>query len=102
MMPSIQKIKEIEKLPKIIKDQIEQKIDSSEMEKYIQFIEKNSFEYDIYSHEQEMQQLLYHGGMLVDVNDFEDGMNMYLEKTRSRFNQLKKPFLEKILTSRMR
>jgi len=102
MIESIQRIKEIEKLPEIIKAQMEQKIDPSEIEKYIQFIEKNSFEYDMYSHEQEMQQLLYHGGMLVDVNNFEDRMNMYLEKTRSRFNQLKKPYLEKILASKMR
>ena len=95
----IKRVKEIENLPKMIKEEIGKKIESEEIEKYIQFIEKNSFDYELYSHEQEMQKFLYYGGRLVDVNNFEEKINLFLEKTKPRFEQLKKHYLEEILTN---
>ena len=69
MIPSIQKVKEIEKLPELIKQTISRQIEPKEIEKYIQFVEKKSFEYNLILHGQEMQKFLYHGGVLVDVYD---------------------------------
>ena len=89
---SIKKIEKIEELPSIITQTMKEKIDPKEIEKYIKFVEKKSFEYNLILHGQEMQKFLYHGGMLVDVDDLSENMNNYLENTRSRFNQLKKEY----------
>ena len=93
MIPSIQKVKEIEKLPELIKQTISRRIEPKEIEKYIQFVEKKSFEYDQISHGQEMQKFLYHGGVLVDVSDLPNKMNVFLENTKPRFQQLKNAYL---------
>jgi hypothetical protein len=41
-----------------------------------------------------MQKFLYHGGVLVDVNDLSNKMNAFLENTKPRFQQLKNAYLE--------
>ena len=41
-----------------------------------------------------MQEFLYHGGLLVDVNITEKNMNVFLENTKPRFQQLKNAYLE--------
>ena len=94
MIPSIQKVKEIEKLPELIKQTISRRIEPKEIEKYIQFVEKKSFEYNQILHGQEMQKFLYHGGVLVDVSDLPNKMNVFLENTKPRFQQLKNAYLE--------
>ena len=43
-----------------------------------------------------MQKFLYHGGMLVDVDDLSENMDKYLENTKSRFNQLEKEYQKHI------
>ena len=94
MIPEIRRLSEIEKLPDVIRSELNRKIDPSNIEKYIQFIEKNSFDYNSILHGQEMQKFLYHGGLLVDVKITEKNMNVYLENTKPRFQQLKNAYLE--------
>ena len=94
MIPDIHRLKEIEKLPEVIKKELDKKINSKHIEKYIQFIENNSFEYNFILHGQEMQEFLYHGGLLVDINITEKNMNVFLENTKPRFQQLKNAYLE--------
>ena len=94
MIPDIHRLKEIEKLPEVIKKELDKKINPKHIEKYIQFIENNSFEYNLILHGQEMQEFLYHGGLLVDVNITEKNMNVFLENTKPRFQQLKNAYLE--------
>ena len=40
-----------------------------------------------------MQKFLYHGGVLVDVSDLPNKMNVFLENTKPRFQQLKNAYL---------
>jgi len=94
MIPEIRRLSEIEKLPDVIRSELNRKIDPSNIEKYIQFIEKNSFDYNSILHGQEMQKFLYHGGLLVDVKITEKNMNVFLENTKPRFQQLKNAYLE--------
>ena len=94
MIPDIHRLMEIEKLPEVIKKELDKKINPKHIEKYIQFIENNSFEYNFILHGQEMQEFLYHGGLLVDVKITEKNMNVFLENTKPRFQQLKNAYLE--------
>ena len=96
MIPGVHRLKEIEKLPDAIKSELDRKINPEHIEKYIQFIESNSFEYDLTSHGQEMSKFLYNGERWVDVEISENNMQEYLTKTKSRFEQLKNEYLKNI------
>ena len=96
MIPDVHRLKEIEKLPDAIKSELDRKINPEHIEKYVQFIENNSFEYNLSSHGQEMGKFLYNGERLVDIEISENNMQEYLTKTKSRFEQLKHSYLESI------
>jgi len=96
MIPSIHRLKEIEKLPEAIKIELDKKINPEHIEKYIQFTESNSFEYNMQIHGQEMQKFLYNGGFLVDIEISENDMQEYLTKTKSRFIKLKNEYLKNL------
>ena len=94
MITDIHKLKEIEKLPEVIKNELDKKINPKHIEKYIQFLESNSFVYNFIVHGQEMQEFLYNGGVLVDIDISENDMQEFLTKTESRFIQLKNEYLK--------
>ena len=96
MIPDVHRLKEIEKLPDAIKSELDRKINPEHIEKYVQFIENNSFEYNLSSHGQEMGKFLYNGERLVDIEISENNMQEYLTKTESRFIKLKNEYLKNI------
>ena len=96
MIPDVHRLKEIEKLPEAIKSELDRKINPEHIEKYVQFIENNSFEYNLMSHSQEMGKFLYNGERLVDIEISENNMQEYLTKTESRFIKLKNEYLKNI------
>ena len=96
MIPAVHRLKEIEKLPEVIKNELDKKINPEHIEKYIQFIESNSFEYNLTLHGQEMSKFLYNGERWVDVEISENNMQEYLTKTESRFLKLKNEYLKNI------
>ena len=97
MISDIKKLDEIEKLPLIIKNELKREINSCSLEKYIQFIEKNSFEYDMVLHGQMMQKFLYHGSLLADVEINDLDMKRFFEETKNEFLKLKNAYLQVIL-----
>ena len=96
MIPGVHRLKEIQKLPDAIKSELDRKINPEHIEKYVQFIENNSFEYDLTSHGQEMGKFLYNGERLVDIEISENNMQEYLTKTESRLIKLKNEYLKNI------
>ena len=96
MIPEVRKIDKIENLSNTIHDALKTKVDQKNIEKYIQFIEKNSFDYDFTLHVMEMQKYVFHGSLLVDVEFSEEDINEFFDKTKSRFQQLKNAYLEYI------
>jgi len=96
MIDDIYRLKEIEKLPEYINECLSKKVDSKNIEKYIQFIEKNSFDYNFILHGQLMQKFLYHGSLLVDVEFSEEKMNEFFDKTKDEFDKLTRAYVKKI------
>ena len=96
MIPEVRKIDKIENLSNTIHDALKTKVDQKNIEKYVQFIEKNSFDYNFILHVMEMQKYVFHGSLLVDVEFSEEEINEFFDKTKSRFQQLKNAYLEYI------
>ena len=96
MIPEVRKIDKIENLSNTIYDALKTKVDQKNIEKYVQFIEKNSFDYNFFLHVMEMKKYVFHGSLLVDVEFSEEKINEFFDKTKSRFQQLKNAYLEYI------
>ena len=96
MIPEVRKIDKIENLSNTINDALKTRVAPKNIEKYVQFIEKNSFDYNFILHVMEAQKYVYHGSLLVDVEFSEEEMNEFLNKTKSRFAKLTRAYVEKI------
>ena len=96
MIPDIKKIDKIENLSKTIKDALRIKVNPKNIEKYIQFVEYNSFEYNLTLHGLEMQKYVFGGSLLVDIEFSEEKMNEFFNKTKDEFDKLTRAYVKKI------
>ena len=96
MIPEVRKIDKIENLSNTIHDALKTKVDQKNIEKYIQFIEKNSFDYNFTLHVMEMQKYVFGGSLLVDIEFSEEKMNEFFDKTKDEFDKLTRAYVKKI------
>jgi len=96
ILPSVFKIGELEKLPDLIKTALNHKVDSSYLDRYMRFLEKNSFEFDYMGYLTEELDHFYFGGSSQNVSISEKKMEEFLEKHDSDFNRLTDEFLKKL------
>lgn len=97
MLPSVSRIKSIEELPKIIRDSLKKKINTSDLNQYVNFVNNNSFLFDTIAIELGYHRHFYHDGNLVDVEITESQMKSFLTEFNKEFNQLATEHLKKIL-----
>ena len=96
MIPEVQKIDKIENLSKMINDALKIKVNPKNIEKYIQFVEYNSFEYNCPMHTLAMQKYVFGGSLLVDIEFSEEKMNEFFDKTKDEFDKLTRAYVKKI------
>ena len=95
-LKSVSKIEKIEDLPNVIRSQLKKEIDIADLNKYVNTIEKNSFEFDISELELSYHQYFYHGGYLVDVDITTPQMKSYLDTHRTKYDKLALEHVKKI------
>ncbi len=88
ILPSVYRLEKIEELPKIIRLALKTKVNISDVNKFVNFIHKNSIEFNLQKFTMETDEYFYYGGFLVDQNISEDKMKFYLEKNLPQFKQL--------------
>ena len=76
----------ISELPNQIKNCLKKTITSDDMWKYIDYVEKNSFDLDMNSLQQDVQDALNYGGFLVDVEIDESEFNSLLTSKKNDFD----------------
>ncbi len=76
----------ISELPNQIKNCLKKTITSDDMWKYIDYVEKNSFDLDMNSLQQDVQDALNYGGFLVDVEIDESEFNSLLTSKKNEFD----------------
>ncbi len=97
ILPSVFKIGELEKLPELIQKAINHKVDSKYLDKYMTFLENNSFEFDYMGYLTQELDYFYYGGSSQNVSISETKMEEFLSVNNSEFNFLAEKFVEKIL-----
>lgn len=95
-LPSVHRLKSIEELPTAIKEALKTKVQVSDLNEYINFIDEISFNFDLDGFVQTHADHFYYGGSLVDVEIPINKMNSFLELHKEKFEILALEFIKSI------
>jgi len=96
ILPSVYKIKSMTELPDAIRASLQKTVDPNDLGKYVDTVEKNSFEFDNTGFQTEYTNYFYYGGHLADVEIPEEKMKLFLEKHRPTLERITSEYIKKI------
>jgi hypothetical protein len=92
---SVSKVNDINNLPKMILNSLQQKVNVTELDAFVQFIDNNSFDFDWFAIEKYTEDNFFKGGFLpTDVSD--DKFDLFFEHFKSTFELVAEEFIKKI------
>ena len=95
-LPFVHQIKTLQELPDAIKSSLKKKVNISDLNNYLNLIESNSFEIDLFDLANDFDYIFHYNGFLVDVEIPIDKMQSFLEKHHNSFEKLAAEFVKKI------
>ena len=95
-LPFVYQIKALHDLPNAIKISLQKKVNISDLNNYLNLIESNSFEIDLFDLANDFDYIFHYNGFLVDVEIPIDKMQSFLEKHHNSFEKLAAEFVKKI------
>ena len=96
-LPFVYRIKNIEDLPKIIRKCITEKFDYSLLQDFVSFMDKHTFEVDLFEMAANAKNRFYFGGTLNYTHEIsEDQMMSFLDESASKFELLSNEHAKKI------
>jgi hypothetical protein len=93
---SIERVKSIEELPKMIRKSIKKKITSEDLDRYVSLKENYAFDYNDEDFQQSSLNKFYHGGQLVDVYIMNEDMKEFLEESEKKLNEFTDQHIKKM------
>ena len=96
ILPSVMKIDSIDTLADSINKSLQTKVFAGDLERYISFVEKNSFIVDIYSLRVNQHNHFHYGGHLIDVEISIEKMKEFLEQNKETFDILAEKNFERM------
>lgn len=96
VLPSVHRIKSVTELPDAIRISLQKTVNPNDLGKYVDIVEKNSFEFDNTGFQIEYANYFYYGGHLADVEIPEEKMKSFLEEHRSILEQIASEYVKKI------
>ena len=95
-LDSVKKVNTFSDLSSAIKKMIGKSTDIHGLNQYVDYIKKNSFDFDWVDYNLAVQNKLFYGGNLADIEIPLDLMKSFLEEQKSTFNLLAKEHIKKI------
>lgn len=95
-LPSVTRVKEITALPYLIKKSLEHNVNPDIINQYLDFVDKITFNFDLFAFNTIYKNAFYLGGILVDVEISEKQMKSFLIKNENFLEPLVTAFLKKI------
>ena len=93
---SIERVKSVEELPKIIRKSLEKKITPDDLDRYVSLKEKYAFDYNEMDFQENSLNKFYHGGRLVDVNISNLDMKEFLVEREKNLEEFTNQHVKKI------
>lgn len=95
-LKSVFRNERIEDLPQLITKALTTKVELDDLKKFVNYVEKNTFEYDIIKMAADWVYEFFYGGFLKDVEIDEEKMKIFLESHKTEFKILANEHLKKI------
>lgn len=95
-MPSVHKVERLEDLPVIIRRLLEEEPKSSDLSKFVEYLEKNSISCNMPDLLSDLYKEMYYGGLLTTADISEQKLNSYFEKHKKTFSILADEYIKKI------
>jgi hypothetical protein len=97
VLPSVHRIDSPEKLPNAIRTSLQKNVAAADLEKYIMFLDNNSFDFDIHRFEIEYNNCFYFGGNLANVHIPIYKMQSFLEQNKTILEKLADEHIKKLV-----
>lgn len=97
ILPSVHRIQSLDELPVTIKNSLKQKVDPNSLDKFIQILEKDSIDFDLYGFMTKIHEYFYYDGNLVDVVISDSKMKLFLEENKNTLEYLSNEHKKKII-----
>ena len=92
----VHQIKTLHALPDAITTSLKKKVNTSDLNNYLNLIESNSFKINLLNLNNDFDYIFHYNGFLVDVEIPIDKMQSFLEKHSNLFEKLSAEFVKKI------
>ena len=96
LLPSVHRIKEIEKLPELIRTCLSEKVNPEDLDRFLTLLEKNTFDFDMRGLNTKILEHFFQGGYLLDTEISESQMKEFLADNKSLFEKLSLEYIKKI------
>jgi hypothetical protein len=96
VLSSVERLKSIEDLPKLIRTCLKKKPNSDELDAYVSLVEKNTFEFDGSNFDMNKAKKFFHGGRLVDVDISNSQMKEFLNENENELKVFSQEMIKKI------
>ena len=95
-IPSVFRVRNIEELPQIIRSALKKKIDVADLNKYVNLIDENSFEFSLTDIYNKIYQRFYYNKFFFDAEISLKDLKSFLEENRKEFEILVSEHIKKI------
>lgn len=96
LLPSVHRVKSIDELPDAIRTSLRKEVKISDLKNYVDYVEKNSFKFNVYEFWKKHEQYFLYSGKLADVDIPIQKMKIFLEKEKPMFDKLALEYIKKI------
>ena len=95
-LPSVTKVENIRDLPKIIRNSLEQKVNSEDLSRYLEILKENTFEFDMVKFSSLIAKIFYKDETTVDVEIDETQIHKFIEENTNLIDILTVEHIRKI------
>jgi hypothetical protein len=95
-LSSVSRVRNIEDLPKIIDKSINSRVNEAELDKFVNFLEQNTIDFNWFDMEDKIRNTFFHGGSTMDANISPITMESFLENNASILDYVGKEHIKKI------
>ena len=95
-LPSVYRLKNLEKLPDAIKESLKKEFQLSDVTEFINTLDRNSFDFDFFGNVGKIMNELHEGGFLISNNISMNQLESFFEKNKEDYNILTSEHIKKI------
>lgn len=96
LLPSVHRIKDIERLPEVIRTSLSEKVNPEDLDRFLTLLEKKTFDFDLREFNAAIMDYFFHGGYLIDTKISETQMKEFLQQNKSLLEKLTLEHIKKI------